>query len=140
MRSLSEGSLARRTLIYIAALASASIVIIGGISLFLIAMADALLPDRARGGAQAPETPAGAAPSAPAPATDSGEGSPKPLRRCCAALKQNAKSAPPEHVAIYMLAAGVCNGLAPNAANGWQEMQGVFETMKEISVPSACRR
>ena len=88
-----------------------------------------------------PEEDAGApAPSATASAKApaSGGGSAATIAKCCAALSQNANSAPPDQKAAYMTAATVCNGLkgTPVAQQAFAQIRSFLAGAK---MPSACQ-
>jgi hypothetical protein len=57
---------------------------------------------------------------------------------CCAALAQNAKSAPPQQVPMYMMAAGTCNNLRSNP-QGRAALGQVRAALAGANVPAACR-
>jgi hypothetical protein len=60
------------------------------------------------------------------------------IAACCTALRQNAKSAPPEQQGAYMLAAGACDALRSNPQA--RTMLGTVRGMLAgAAVPSSCR-
>ena len=57
---------------------------------------------------------------------------------CCAALAQNAKSAPPQQIPMYMMAAGTCNNLRSNP-QGRAALGQVRAALAGANIPAACR-
>lgn len=60
------------------------------------------------------------------------------ISACCAAIAQNAKSAPPQQVPLYMMAAGTCNNLRSNP-QGRAALGQVRAALAGANVPAACR-
>jgi hypothetical protein len=60
------------------------------------------------------------------------------IAACCAALRGNAKSAPPQQVGAYLLAAGACDA-AKNNPQGRQALAGVRAMLAGAQVPSTCK-
>lgn len=65
-------------------------------------------------------------------------GDPTGIRACCSALRQNAKSAPPEQQGAYAAAAGVCSGLV-GSPQGRQALAQVRAALAGAGVPAACK-
>lgn len=63
---------------------------------------------------------------------------PTGIRACCAALRGNAKSAPPDQVMLYNMAAAVCDGLVNNP-QGRAALGQVRAALRGASVPAACQ-
>jgi len=61
-----------------------------------------------------------------------------PLAACCAAIMQNSKSAPPQQVGMYVMAAGACQS-ARKTPDGRKALAGIRAMLAGASVPSACR-
>jgi hypothetical protein len=61
-----------------------------------------------------------------------------PIAACCAALAQNAKSAPPQQVGMYMAAAGACNAARSNP-QGRAALAQVRAMLMGAQVPASCR-
>jgi len=57
------------------------------------------------------------------------------IAACCAALAQNAKSAPPEQKGAYAVAAGACNSLKSSP----QALQAVRAALGGVAAPGACK-
>jgi hypothetical protein len=57
---------------------------------------------------------------------------------CCSALRQNAKSAPPEQQGPMLMAAGVCDAVR-NSPQGRAALAQVRAVLAGASVPSSCR-
>jgi hypothetical protein len=57
---------------------------------------------------------------------------------CCSALRQNAKSAPPEQQSALLMAAGMCDALK-NDPNGRAALAQVRAAAAAANVPSSCR-
>ncbi len=68
----------------------------------------------------------------------SGTGDPTGLAACCAALRQNAASAPLHQKGNYIAAAGACDA-ARKSAQGRQALAGVRAALAGANVPAACR-
>jgi hypothetical protein len=60
------------------------------------------------------------------------------IRKCCAALAQNANSAPPEQKGGYLAAAAACNGLV-NSPQGRQALAGLRGLLLGAQLPAACK-
>ena len=60
------------------------------------------------------------------------------MRKCCAALAQNAKSAPPEQQGAYIAAAAACNNLV-NSPQGRQALASVRGLLLGAQMPAACQ-
>ena len=67
-----------------------------------------------------------------------GTGDPTGIRKCCNALAQNQKSAPPDQQLAYGAAIAVCNGLV-NSPQGRQALSSVRAALKGASAPAACQ-
>ena len=61
-----------------------------------------------------------------------------PLAACCAAIVQNGKSAPPQQMGIYVMAAGACQA-ARKTPDGRAALAGVRAALKGANVPASCR-
>jgi hypothetical protein len=61
-----------------------------------------------------------------------------PIAACCAALAQNAASAPPQYKGAYIAAAGACNAMRNNP-QGRAALGGVRAALGGASVPAPCR-
>jgi len=90
-----------------------------------------------------PEEDAGAPDAADAAdATDAakatGTGDPTGIKKCCNALAQNMKSAPPDQQLAYGSALAVCNGLV-NSPQGRQALVAVRGALRGASMPAACQ-
>jgi hypothetical protein len=61
-----------------------------------------------------------------------------PIAACCAAIQQNAASAPPQYKGVYIAAAGACNAAKsnPNVAAG---LAAARAGLVGVKVPAACR-
>ncbi len=60
------------------------------------------------------------------------------IAACCAALRQNAKSAPPQQAGAYLLAAGACDAIKNNP-QGRAALGTVRAALAGASVPSTCK-
>jgi hypothetical protein len=60
------------------------------------------------------------------------------IAACCNALRQNAKSAPPQQAGAYMLAAGACDAIKNNP-QGRAALGTVRAALAGASVPSTCK-
>jgi hypothetical protein len=60
------------------------------------------------------------------------------IKACCAALRQNANSAPPEQKASYLSAAGICDGLV-NSPQGRQALSAVRGVLAGANMPASCK-
>jgi hypothetical protein len=60
------------------------------------------------------------------------------ISACCQALRQNAKSAPPEQQGGYLMAAGVCEAMK-NDPNGRAALGQVRAALGAAGAPAACR-
>ncbi|WP_231864880.1 MULTISPECIES: acyltransferase [Sorangium] len=67
-----------------------------------------------------------------------GTGDPSGIRKCCAALRQNAKSAPPEQQGGYLAAASACDGLA-NSPQGRQALSTLRGLLVGAQMPASCQ-
>ena len=67
-----------------------------------------------------------------------GTGDPSGIRKCCAALRQNAKSAPPEQQGGYLAAASACDGLA-NSPQGRQALSTLRGLLLGAQMPASCQ-
>lgn len=67
-----------------------------------------------------------------------GTGDPTGIRRCCAALAQNANSAPLDQKPMYLQAAAVCNGLvnSPQGRGALVQLRGI---LRGANMPSSCQ-
>jgi hypothetical protein len=72
------------------------------------------------------------------PPKTGGGGSFGQISKCCAALRQNAKSAPPEQAPSYMMAAQACEGLknTPAANVAFSQIRSFLAGAK---MPGACQ-
>jgi hypothetical protein len=60
------------------------------------------------------------------------------LSKCCAALQQNANSAPLDQKAYYLAAANACNGMR-NAPAGQQAFSNIRAFLAGAKMPPACK-
>lgn len=60
------------------------------------------------------------------------------IAACCAALRSNAKSAPPQQMGLYMMAAGTCDSLKSNP-QARQMLGQVRAALAGASVPASCK-
>lgn len=67
-----------------------------------------------------------------------GGGDPTGIRNCCAALRQNAKSAPPEQQGAYLAAASACDGLV-NSPQGRQALATLRGLLLGAQLPASCQ-
>jgi len=67
-----------------------------------------------------------------------GGGDPTGVRKCCAALAQNANSAPLDQKAGYAAAAAACNGLVNNPS-GRQGLAALRGLLRGANMPSSCQ-
>ena len=67
-----------------------------------------------------------------------GGGDPTGIRKCCQALRQNAKSAPPEQQGILTTAAGLCDGMVNNP-QGRQALSQVRGILRGANIPVECQ-
>ncbi|MDI1451096.1 acyltransferase [Polyangium sp. 6x1] len=67
-----------------------------------------------------------------------GTGDSTGIRACCAALRQNANSAPLDQKGSYLAAAGMCDGLV-NSPEGRQALTAVRNMLKGAGAPAACK-
>lgn len=63
---------------------------------------------------------------------------PTGIKACCAALNQNAASAPLDQKPMYLQAAAVCQGLI-NSPQGRQALIAVRGALRGANVPSSCK-
>lgn len=61
-----------------------------------------------------------------------------PIAACCAAIMQNAASAPPQYKGVYIAAAGACNA-AKNNPNFAQGLAAARAGLVGVAVPAACK-
>ncbi|WP_437491763.1 acyltransferase [Sorangium sp. So ce1014] len=89
-----------------------------------------------------PEEDAGADAADDAADADAGKkvvtGDSSGIRKCCAALRQNAKSAPPEQQGGYLAAASACDGLA-NSPQGRQALSTLRGLLLGAQMPASCQ-
>ncbi len=71
-----------------------------------------------------------------ADAKKTGGGDPTGVRACCAALRQNAKSAPPEAQGAYLMAAGACDTMVAGGGLRLAQLRGM---LLGAGLPSACK-
>ncbi|MBK9258801.1 MAG: acyltransferase [Polyangiaceae bacterium] len=67
-----------------------------------------------------------------------GGGDPTGVRKCCAALRQNANSAPLDQKGSYLSAAAMCDGLV-NSPQGRQALSAIRGVLRGANMPSACQ-
>ena len=67
-----------------------------------------------------------------------GTGDPTGVKKCCAALAQNANSAPLDQKAGYAAAAAACNGLVNNP-QGRQGLVALRGLLRGANMPSSCQ-
>jgi hypothetical protein len=67
-----------------------------------------------------------------------GTGDPTGIRKCCAALRQNANSAPLDQKGSLLSAAAMCDGLV-NSPQGKQALVAVRGLLKGASMPASCQ-
>jgi len=67
-----------------------------------------------------------------------GGGSYSTISKCCAALRQNANSAPPEQKGAYMAAASACEGLK-NTPVAQQAFSQIRSFLMGAKMPGACQ-
>lgn len=67
-----------------------------------------------------------------------GGGDPTGIRKCCAALRQNANSAPLDQKGSLLSAAALCDGLV-NSPQGRQALSSVRGMLKGAGVPAQCQ-
>ena len=72
------------------------------------------------------------------PVVPGGGGGSGTLAKCCAALTQNANSAPIDQKATYMMAAQYCNGIR-NTPAGQQAFAQIRSFLAGAKMPGACR-
>lgn len=65
-----------------------------------------------------------------------GTGDPTGIRKCCAALRQNATNAPLQQQGAYMLAAGACDVMASKGALQLAELRRM---LLGASMPASCK-
>lgn len=70
--------------------------------------------------------------------TAGGTGDPTGIAACCAALRQNANSAPPHQKGAYIAAAGACQSLISNP-QGRAALAQVRNMLMGANVPASCR-
>ena len=85
-----------------------------------------------------PEEPV-AAPSASATTAKAGTGAPaQSFAKCCAALTQNAASAPEPTKTTLTQAAGMCNSLVAAGKSGPGVVSAIQGLLRGVGMPSAC--
>lgn len=67
-----------------------------------------------------------------------GTGDPTGIKKCCTALAQNMKSAPPDQQLGYAAALAACNA-AISSPQGRQALAGVRAALRGAGAPSACQ-
>lgn len=67
-----------------------------------------------------------------------GTGDASGIGACCAALRQNAKSAPPQQVGAYLAAAAACDAVRNNP-QGKAALAGVRAALAGANMPGACK-
>jgi hypothetical protein len=67
-----------------------------------------------------------------------GGGDPTGVKACCAALRQNAKSAPLDQQGSLLSAAAMCDGLVNNP-QGRQALSAVRGLLKGANMPASCQ-
>jgi hypothetical protein len=72
------------------------------------------------------------------PVVPGGGGGSGSLAKCCAALAQNANSAPLEQKVYYMQAAAACNGMR-NTPAGQQAFSNLRAYLQGAKMPGACK-
>ncbi len=92
----------------------------------------ALQPEVDAGSDAAEDATADAAPKA------TGGGDPTGIRKCCAALRQNANSAPLDQKGSYLSAAAICDGLV-NSPQGRSALGAVRGALRGANMPSSCQ-
>jgi len=60
------------------------------------------------------------------------------VKKCCAALRQNANSAPPEQKGGYLAAAAACDGMV-NSPQGRQALSALRGMLLGAQLPAACQ-
>ncbi|NUP09575.1 MAG: hypothetical protein HOW73_26315 [Polyangiaceae bacterium] len=60
------------------------------------------------------------------------------LAACCAAIRQNAKSAPPQQAGLYIMAAGACENARKNPDTA-KALAAVRSALAGANVPGSCR-
>ena len=89
-----------------------------------------------------PEEIASAEPSASASAsvkpTGGGAWDPTGIKKCCAALRGNAASAPPDQQYQYNAAAAACDGMA-GSQQGRQALASLRQFLLSAKMPAACQ-
>jgi hypothetical protein len=85
-----------------------------------------------------PDAGTDAPPDAPHPVGPGGAWGGGTLAKCCAALQQNANSAPLDQKAYYLAAANACNGMR-NAPAGQQAFSNIRAFLAGAKMPAACK-
>ena len=67
-----------------------------------------------------------------------GSGDPTGVKKCCAALRQNANSAPAEQKGGYLAAAAACDGMV-NSPQGRQALSSLRGILRGAQMPAACQ-
>jgi hypothetical protein len=67
-----------------------------------------------------------------------GTGDATGVKKCCAALAQNANSAPPEQKGAYLAAAAACNGMI-SSPQGRQALASLRGLLLGAQMPAACK-
>lgn len=76
---------------------------------------------------------------AEAPKGKGGPGAPRSsLKKCCDALTQNAKSAPPPNDGFMLQAAAVCNSLVATGQDKGAAMGMIRGALKGVALPAGC--
>ena len=102
------------------------------------------LPSAAPAAAPTPTAPLELAPEEPvavagAPAVKTGGGAPaQSFAKCCAALTQNAASAPEPTKTSLTQAAGICNSLVAAGKSGPGVVSAIQGMLRGVGMPSAC--
>ena len=71
-------------------------------------------------------------------APKAGGGDPTGIRKCCAALRQNANSAPLDQKGSYLSAAAMCDGLV-NSPQGRQALGALRGVLRGANMPASCQ-
>jgi hypothetical protein len=103
------------------------------------------LPSSAPAATPTPQAPVELAPEPVAPAASDagppkkmGTGSGSSLKKCCAALRQNAESAPEPNKGYMLQAAAMCDGMAASGQSG--SIAGALQGMlRGAGMPASCK-
>jgi hypothetical protein len=71
-------------------------------------------------------------------AKPTGGGDPTGIKKCCSALRQNARSAPPDQQSGYLTAASACDAIAASSQSR-QALAGLRAFLKGAQMPSQCQ-